>query len=182
MTMQPLYPRWEPLPLRLACSVDNRSPQSLSLALSQFDVTKSPRYRPEPDGRTWCNIYLWDATRALECEVPHWVSTTGAPCAVGKGSELSAAGMIGWLRVFGEEYGWQLLSDPAEAAAHAEAGRPVIVSWENPKAGGASHVAMLLPPADGELRIAQAGRQCLFDEPLARGFGSVRPLQFWWHA
>jgi hypothetical protein len=172
--------RWEPYPLRLACSHDCRSQQCLGLVLAQFDVEKNARYRPEADGRTWCNLYVWDATRALECEVPHWVSTTGAPCRVGAGRELSAAGVIGWLRVFGAEHGWQLLTDPSEAAAHAEAGRPVVVTWEAP-ASRSSHVAMLMPPADGELRIAQAGAQCLFDVPLARGFGGVRPLQFWWH-
>lgn len=181
--------RWEPWPLKLACSPDMRSPKALVSCLAQFDVEHNERYKPERVGNTtntYCNVAVWDFTRALECEIPHWVSTTGAPCAVGKGRELTALGMIMWLKVYGDEYGWKKLTDRHEADAHAAAGRPVVVCWENPQTTPdgrrcPSHVAMLLPPVNGESRIAQAGASNLFNAPLARGFGTIRDLDFWWH-
>ena len=178
--------RWEPWPLTLACSSDCRSPDCLRACVGQFDVEHNPRYRRDELGHTYCNCALWDFTRALECEIPHWVSGTGAPVPVGKGRELTAPGMIMWLRVYGDEYGWKSLTDPSEAMAHAAAGRPVVVAWENPKITGTgqrapSHVAIMLPPVDGQARIAQAGADNFFDGPVERGFGKLRDLLYWWH-
>jgi hypothetical protein len=169
--------------LVLACSDDCRSPEALRQTLAQFNVEHDERYQPNLFGcpGTRCNIFLWDATRALEAEVPHWVDNCGRPVKPGSAGahELSAAGVIGWLRAFGAESGWQPVSAP-EARALANQGRPVAVVWENPDHGRSSHVAMLLPTPEGERapRIAQAGAANLFDVPLPRGFGELKVEYF----
>lgn len=174
-----MVPPWQPWPLTLACSDDCRSPECLRAVLKQFDVATNPRYAPNQMGlgETFCNIFVWDATRALECEVPHWCGNNGESLPVGKGKELSAAGMIGWLRVFGSDNGWREVP-LASARDRANGGFPVVVTWENPSPSKSSHVAMLLPDADGQARIAQAGGSCFFDEPLERGFGRLKVVAF----
>lgn len=182
--MPPTAP-WLPAPLVFACSSDCRSPEALRQVLEQFHVETDERYRPGSFGcpGTRCNFFVWDATRALECEVPHWIDSCGRSVKPGAAGahELSAAGQIGWLRVYGSDHGWQPVSAP-EARALANQGRPVVAAWENPLTEKPSHVAMLLPTPAGEPepRIAQAGASNLFDVPLSRGFGALRVL-FWAH-
>jgi hypothetical protein len=174
-------PPWQPYPIALACSSDCRSPECLRAVLKQFDVGANPRYLPNQQGygETYCNVYLWDATRALECEIPHWCGDNGEPLQVGKGRELSAAGVIGWLRTFGSANGWREV--PLESARDcANRGLPAVATWLNPSPGKPSHVAMLLPDADGQCRIAQAGAACFFDDPLERGFGRLK-VACWVH-
>lgn len=178
--------RWEPCLLTLACSPDCRSPQCLKAIAQQFDLEHNPRYARDEMGHTYCNIAATDMTRALECEIPHWVCGTGAPVAPGKGRELTALGMIMWLRVYGDEYGWKSLTDPHEAVAHADAGRPVVVAWENTKVIGTgqrapSHIALMMPSENGEPRIAQAGAVNFTYGPITKGFGNVKPLLYWTH-
>lgn len=176
---------WLPVPLVIACSDDCRSPECLRQVLAQFHVEEDERYKPHAFGcpGTRCNIFVWDATRALEAEVPHWIGEGGARVPPGtKGArELSAAGMIGWLMMYGQANGWQAVATP-EARALANQGRPVIAAWVNPLTDHPSHVAMLLPTPDGEreVRIAQAGAVNLWDRPLHEGFGPYR-VQYWAH-
>lgn len=182
--MAPTAP-WLPVPLVLACSDDCRSAECLRQVLAQFHVEEDERYRPNAFGcpGTRCNIFVWDATRALEAEVPHWVDTCGRSVRPGSrgARELSAAGQIGWLRVFGLEHGWQPVST-SDARALANQGRPVIATWTNPLDTKPSHVAMVLPTpaAEDEPRIAQAGALNAFDVPLSRGFGALR-VEYWAH-
>ena len=182
----PPTPPWLPAPLALACSDDCRSPECLRQTLAQFHVETDERYQPGSFGcpGTRCNFLTWDATRAMECEIPHWVdnSGTGVKHHSRGAHELSAAGTIGWLRVFGSDHGWQSVSSP-EARALANKGRPVVATFENPDPALSSHVAMLLPTSESETepRIAQAGAANLFDVPLSRGFGRGKRIEFWAH-
>ena len=150
-----------------------RSPEALRAVAAQFDVEHHPRYAVRDtsgDGRpdTFCNIYLWDVTRALRSEVPHWHG----------GRELSANAVCDWLASFGNLLGWY---EGNRGAAHRASGdgMPVVAAWKNER-GGSGHVALLLPPAGDELRIAQAGKRNYFDVPLERGFGALVP-RFYLH-
>ena len=162
--------QWRPVKAPLRGSPTARSGAVLLDVLAQFRVTEAARYRPT--GRdTWCNIYVWDSTLALGCEVPHWYDVnTGDPAPMGKGNEMSANVMCDWLA--DKRHGWLPLSR-ADAVARASFGFPVVLAWKNP-GRGASHVAMLLP--DGS--IAQAGRTCLWQAPVAHGFGRYAPICF----
>jgi len=189
MIIQPPQ-QWLPIVGAIYNTVDNRSPDQLVLTLQQLDVAHAPRYQPQhqPGGamRTYCNIYLWDATTVLcqQDQVPHWVDAVGAvgfqPNHVTR-HELSALGCIEWMRESGASHGWSKVS-PEEARMAAQHGRPACVFWENPTHYLSSHVAMLLPSPDpGPQLIAQAGAECFFGHPLAAGFGSLGPLEYWTH-
>lgn len=160
--------RWEPRPLTVTGDAGARSPELLEQILDALEVETEPRYRP--DGPiTWCNLAVWDATRALGCDVPHWH----------RGKELTANGMILWLRSEGVLRGWAHVSE-ASARLAANRGEAVVAAWLNPH-GGHGHVAMVRPTPDGEpLRIWQAGARNLNSAPLAVGFGS-RPVSFYSH-
>lgn len=184
-------PPWQPHPIILANGPGERSPDALRQTLRQFQLETDERYKPgsfKCDG-TRCNIFLWDGTAALECMIPHQVDNNGQSVLWGTkdSHELSALGMIDWLRVFGPEKGWQPVSMP-EAIGLANQGRPVLAAWVNPNhydngKPKPSHVAILLPTPAGEKepRIAQAGTCNFFDRPLTRGFGHFQPILFWAH-
>lgn len=149
-----------------------RSAAMLEQVLEQFDVTTAKRYQPDKV-RTWCNIFVWDATRALGCEVPHWYDVqTGEGLPVGRGSEMTANRMVDYLD--GGFGGWRKVT-PEDAVARASFGFPVILGWYN-QYSGPGHVAMLLP--DGT--VAQAGRKCLWRATVAKAFGRFTP-RYWTH-
>jgi len=132
---------------------------------------ENPRYRQEP-GKTWCNIYVHDATRAMWASMPHWVNMGG------KWNELTANAMVDWVGKYGEAAGWfrilgdlsswiqraglpealrsvgrrilssssdpSLLSQPSYISQQfANMGYPTACIWNNP--GSIGHVAMVRP-------------------------------------
>jgi len=161
----------------------NRSRDLLERVIRQFRVATNPRYRQNQQGRgeTYCNIFVWDVTRALGCEVPHWVDAGGQPVAPGQGRELDANGVCRWLRDHGPRHGWKPVSDWL-ALLEANAGRPALAVWENP--GGIGHVAVVRPGTRDAARgvpIAQAGAINFDDGYLKDGFGSAEPIRFYVH-
>lgn len=174
---------WLPLPVVVSSSPGYRSQKALANAVAQCDVTTNPRYTPRDltgDGKreTFCNIFLWDVTRALGAEVPHWVDNHGNPCAVGKGRELSANLTVEWMHVYGASTGWLACTLP-EGCYYASRGQPVVLLWRNHT--GIGHVALLLPSHPEDPMIAQAGKTCFAHGPMAKGFGRLMP-EIWAHA
>lgn len=173
-------PPWMPVdaPLRSMASARGRS--LLLEVIAQFDVEATPRYRPVPTRRgptTWCNIFVWDATRALGAEIPHCVDEAGRSVPVGQGRELTANGTLRWLETHGVADGWRE-EDAAGAVRAAEAGSPALAIWHNPF--GPGHVGIVVPCQDEGVHIAQAGAVCFNSRPLAHGFGD-RPARFFVH-
>ena len=161
-----------------------RAPEKYVAVAKQFEVETNPRYVRGHDGNpangqeTYCNIYLWDTTKAMGCEVPHWVDpATGVEVPMGKGKELSANGVCDWFQLHAMDAHW-MQCGPTKAMLRASQGFPTVVIWKNP--GGIGHVAMVLPGVDF-IHIAQAGASNFFDKSLATGFGSVSPLMFYTH-
>lgn len=157
----------------------DRSAENLLKAAKQFEVATNPRYVKGHDGvasngiETYCNVYLWDVTIALDCEIPHWVDlSTGVKAAMGKGAELSANGVCKWLSTHGLDYDWMQCGENM-ARARASKGFPTVAVWQN--ASGIGHVAIVLPSFK-ETRIAQAGGVNFFDDVITKGFGSYKPL------
>jgi monofunctional glycosyltransferase len=127
--------------------------------LDQFQVESNPRYRRNraDRGETYCNIYVWDVTRAMGAEVPHWVDDAGNPKEPGRGHETTANGVVEWPDADGARFGWQEVgSDRAQDLANL--GQPVIAAWLNPK--GIGHVAMVRPcsPSREGPLLSQAGQ------------------------
>lgn len=161
-----------------------RSPDNYLAALRQFEVETNPRYvrghdnDPKNGEETYCNIFLWDVTKAMSCEVPHWIDpATGVECPMGKGAELSANGVCDWFSSHALSNGWMECGE-IKARARASSGFPTVVLWKNIR--GIGHVGMVLPGADFT-HIAQAGANNFFDVNLVKGFGGVKPLRFYTH-
>ncbi|MDR0446653.1 MAG: hypothetical protein LBH17_06490 [Oscillospiraceae bacterium] len=137
-----------------------RSPENYIAAVAQFDVTQAPRYAPGRNGHTYCNIFVWDVTRALGCEVPHYIDpASGAPMEypdTAGASELNALSMGRWLASTGKSYGWVEVS-PEQAQLQANRGRPAVAV-----SSAVSHISMVVPSrTDYDPRlgvaVAQAG-------------------------
>jgi hypothetical protein len=183
--MKPAYPDF-------TNGTDYRNPTSYRRALEQFHLETNPRYTPRDvtgTGRidTFCNIFLWDGSRALGCEIPHfrlyYKVVEGKATLVG--DEFNANAVASWFAgKADEEIGWRDVTEE-EAQARALGGFPTVVIWNN--IGGIGHVAWVIPPVGApdsgvySTRIAQAGGVNFFDGPLTKGFGTIPGLKFYTH-
>jgi peptidoglycan hydrolase-like protein with peptidoglycan-binding domain len=167
-------------PLRGSPSQRNRS--TYDNVINQFAVGNNGRYTPRDssgDGvrDTFCNIFVWDVTRAMGAEIPHWVNNSGNPVGVGQGRELSANGTVDWLHQNGNRHGWKKVS-AQEAQQLANQGHPAVAVWKNQ--GGIGHVAVVRP---GEVTsqgpaIAQAGGRNFNKGHVKDSFGNA-PVEYW---
>ncbi len=167
---------WEPINAPLQGSSANRNRATYDNVLNQFAVGVNPRYARR-EGNTYCNIFVWDATRAMGAEIPHWVDANGNHAPVGRGRELDANATNQWLNTHGGRFGWRAVS-AEEAQRLANQGHPTVASWRNP--GGIGHIAMVRP---GDITsrgpaIAQAGASNFNYGQLQDGFGNARGVQF----
>lgn len=172
---------WHPVTAPIAGGPGDRRGNLLERIIQQFKVAVNPRYRVghQGKGETYCNIYVWDVTRALGSEIPHWVIGDGEPSSPGRGRELDANATILWLRHRGPDFNWRRVPDAELAHACAAAGNPVAATWYNP--GGIGHVSMVRPVAVDPVRgipIAQAGAANFDDGYLVDGFGSRGPIEY----
>jgi len=122
----------------------SRCPERYDAVIAQFDVETNQRYRrnAQARGETYCNIFVWDVTRAMGAEIPHWVSDGGNPTSPFHGHEMNANAVIDWLQARGCRHGWREVG-PDEAQAHANRGAPAVVIWRNDS--GIGHVAIVRP-------------------------------------
>jgi hypothetical protein len=153
---------WIPATPAVVNGEPDRSPEALRAVIDQFSVETAERYRPRRNGSdTYCNIFVWDVTSALESEIPHYVDpATGTPRAypdVSGAREQGAVAMERWLETTGARYGWRE-ADAETAQRYANEGRPAVTT-----SASAGHIQMVCPslsggydPARG-VTIAQAG-------------------------
>lgn len=178
-TVQGFVDAWKPYPITVFSSVGARSAEAARRVIAALQVATNSRYTPR-DGTTFCNIFVWDYSRAMGCEIPHWVGPNGISVPVGMGSELSANGVARWLVAHGGREGWQRVTE-LTARARAAQGYPTIVTWDN--VGGIGHQAALYPAGYAATMIAQAGANNFEQGALSKGFGNRKEplLQFWTH-
>lgn len=160
---------WEPVNAPVSSTPADRSASRYADVINQFAVGTNPRYAPR-GGNTYCNIFVWDVTRAMGSEIPHWVGQR----------ELDANGVNAWLNHSGTAAGWRRV-DARTAQEWANKGRPSVASWNNP--GGIGHGAMVRPGAvtsSGPASAQAGGRNFNFGH-IANGFGSRQP-EYWVHA
>ena len=161
----------------------NRSPELYRRVINQFCVETNPRYAVNKNGTgdTYCNIFVWDVTRAMGAEIPHYYNAqTGAPmeCGDSGASEMTANRMYTWLHEHGEEYGWFKVTDE-QAQDLANQGRPVVTALSN--SGGHGHVQVVCPSHDGYddpsrgVTIAQAGRTLTSYRPITEIYRASLP-------
>ena len=173
---------WSYVDAPAQCDEGNRSPGMYNQVLDQFCVADNVRYKQNQQGKneTYCNIYVWDATRAMGAEIPHWVDANGGPVPQGQGRELSANGSIGWLETHGQQAGWRAVS-AEQAQTLANEGKPAVATYKNPS--GIGHVAMVRPGDYSVVAgptIAQAGGKNFNDGTVQDGFGN-RPVVYYVH-
>ena len=156
---------WLPASFNHTSAPERRNAATLKQVIGQFNVESATRYLPGRNNTTYCNIFVWDVTRALGCEIPHYVDKkSGAPRVYPhtEGAyELDANGVYNWLVRQGADYGWREVT-PAEAQYYANAGYPAVTAWHN-NGGGAGHVQIICPSQNGDydpvrgVTVAQAG-------------------------
>lgn len=160
------YNAWVAVSPKIQSSEGNRSAKRLNEVIAQFNVETNGRYQQNKYGNdTYCNIFVWDVSRAMGVEIPHYVSPqTGEPRYypnVQDAMELDANGVADWLSKNGAKYGWKEVS-AQEAQAYANRGYPAVTAWKN--AGGIGHVQVVCPSKNGDfdasrgVTVAQAGR------------------------
>lgn len=165
-----------------------RSAQALNKVLDQFQVESNIRYR-RTQSATYCNIFAWDCTRALGCEIPHWLLNNAPASSATSGAyEINTNATYNWLNAYGRQYGWYTVS-AATAQQRANSGYPTVAIWKNPT-GESGHIAMVRPEGNGYAYsasrgpvIAQAGASNYNYATISLGFGTSRmpAIQYWTH-
>ena len=163
---------WLPADAPLKSTPSERSPALYDGVINQFAVEKNPRYRRNQQGKgeTYCNIFVWDVTRAMGAEIPHWVDPNNDTSVLGKGIELHANAVIQWLQPRGS----LKRVDPERAQNLANQGFPVVVTRLNP--GGIGHIAVVRPGKYSSSQgptIAQAGETNFNHGTVDLGFQSL---------
>ena len=145
-----------------------RSAQVLRTVIDQFAVGHNPRYTPESPTKPRAHVFVWDVSRAMSCEVPHFFA----------GREGSLSQTVDWVRREGPVNGWRRL-DATTAAAAAEGGELVLAM---PRDVRKCLVAVVRPGGldpDGHPRVASAnamrGNNLGVLEVLAR------PIEYYGH-
>ncbi len=139
-----------------------RSAQSLLGVVEALDVVRSERYRTEK-GYSWCNRYLADFTKALDCPIPFRLANE----------------QVLWLdSIEAAADGWERIALEAAVAAVSN-GEVVVVGWFNPDGHG--HVAVGVPGPGVELHISQAGSRNFTSRPVSSGFGT-HAVTAWRHS
>ncbi len=145
----------------------NRSASLYENVIAQFKVETNARYAVNKNGTgdTYCNIFMWDVTRAMGAEIPHYVDAQTLEARyypdVSGAKELNANGIYDWLSKMGNSYGWKKVT-AEEAQAFANSGKPVVTAWKN--TSGHGHVQVVCPSKSGTyneklgVTVAQAGR------------------------
>ena len=164
-------PPWDAVrPLRRG-RPGQRNRRTYDAVIDQYQVEVNRRYSSNRTGRdeTFCNIFVWDVSRAMGAEIPHWVNHLGDPVPPRRGRELTANDSISWLRSSGMRFGWREVSS-ALAQELADSGRPVVVAWMNPS--GPGHVAVVRPgqPSECGPMVAQAGATNIAFIPVSKAF------------
>lgn len=163
----------------------SRSPELYNRVIGQFEVETNGRYAVNKQGKndTYCNIFMWDVTRAMGAEIPHYVDPeTNAPMYYpdNEGARhMNANRIYDWLHAHGEKYGWvEVTAEQAQMMANE--GKPVVTAKRN-NSGGHGHVQVVCPSRDGlydpkrGVTVAQAGRTLTSYIPITRIYNASLP-------
>jgi len=166
---------WRPIDTTklLVSNSGNRTAKLYARVIEQFNVETHLRYSPR-NNKTFCNIFVWDVTRAMHAEIPHWVDDQGRPVSMGCGRELQVNATLDWLVRADNCSGWQAYQEKTieNLKSHVRKGCPAIAIWKNPT-NQSGHIAVIHPeqPDDTILYIAQAGSVNSGLVALEIGFG-----------
>ncbi len=139
---------WKAVQAPVQSREGRRSPEIYRTVINQFAVGNNPRYENDAPDKPRGHIFIWDVSRAMNCEIPHFVGA----------KELSLAQTVDWLRHEGPMRGWQRASvDDAHQAALSG-----YLAIALPKDIKIKLLAILLPEearaADNKPFVAAAGK------------------------
>ena len=129
---------------------------------------------------TWCNIFVWDVTVAMNAEIPHYYNPADGSKMTdlkpGNYTEMNADGIADWLATFGPAYGWREIAK-ADAQKRANGGYPVVSVTP-----GGGHAQMICPSRgnDEGPMTAQAGGRNVRYARYQAGMGNLK-VKFYTH-
>ncbi len=134
--------------------------------IKQFAVGTNPRYDADGPNGARGHVFIWDVSRAMNCEIPHFEGS----------HELSLEETCAWLRNEGAARGWRTIP-AAEAIQMANDGRMVIALADDvrPSAMALVPPQELQPSGAIHPRVAGAGqsRGALAESDAILGAGEV---------
>ena len=119
------------------------------------EKTTHKRYQPG-GGKTFCNIYAHDLCHLAGVYLPRVWWTQRAieklarneivkPLLNGTIEEIRANGIFGWLRDFGERFGWRQTGDLTKLQNAANLGAIGLIIAKRVEDGSSGHITMLVP-------------------------------------
>lgn len=122
---------WKAVKAPLSSREGARSRERYEQVVAQFAVGHNPRYAEDAPGKPRGHIFVWDVSRAMQCEIPHFVGA----------KELTLVQTCDWLRHEGPMRGWLKIGTD-DAFAMADKGLLVVAM---PKELRLRHMAIVLP-------------------------------------
>lgn len=151
---------WRALKAPFTSKEGKRTRESYEQAFKQFAIGFNDRYDEDGPGKPRGHIYVWDVSKAMGCEIPHFAGAR----------ELSLVQTIDWLRHEGPMRGWLKISE-TEAANHANRGELVVVIPRDLKV---RQMAIVVPhDAKGGLLVTGAGLLIGVNIPLRDMLGTA---------
>jgi hypothetical protein len=160
---------WKAINAPLQSREGRRTPDLYTQVINQFAAGNNPRYEPDDPSRPRAHIFVWDVTRAMNAEIPHFVGPR----------ELSLAQTSDWLRHEGPMRGWRR-ADAESALAAANAGKPVVAIPKDSNVKGMSMVRPGELGPDGRPRFASAGLNRGNDLSAKEALG-VMAVEYYFH-
>ncbi|MBL8924026.1 MAG: hypothetical protein JNJ54_34535 [Myxococcaceae bacterium] len=151
---------WRALKAPFTSKEGKRTKESYEQAYKQFAIGFNDRYDEDAPGKPRGHIYVWDVSKAMGCEIPHF---SGA-------RELTLVQTLDWLRHEGPLRGWLKIAE-TEAANYANKGMLVVVIPRDLKT---RQMAIVAPhDAKGGLLVTGAGLVVGANVPLRDMLGTA---------
>lgn len=160
---------WRAIHAPLQSREGRRSAELYTQVINQFAAGNNPRYEPEAPNKPRGHIFVWDVTRAMNAEIPHFLGTR----------ELSLARTCDWVRTEGSTRGWRR-ADVDAAVEAANEGKPVVAMPRDSSEYGIGMVRPGALDADGRPRFAAANARRGNDLGCRDAFG-VMAVEFFVH-
>jgi hypothetical protein len=160
---------WKAVQAPLQSREGKRTREVYEMVVKQFGVLVNPRYADDAPGKIRGHIFAWDVSRAMNCEIPHFVGA----------KELTLAQTCDWLRHEGPMRGWKRVMD-ADIVEAANSGRLVVALPRELKNKQIAIVAPQEPAEDGVARLTGICLRRAVDAHPRDMFGA-RPMDCYYH-
>lgn len=160
---------WKAVQAPVQSQQAHRTKALYTRVVQQFGIRENPRYADDGPGKIRGHIFVWDVSRAMGCEIPHFLGA----------KELTLAQTCDWVRHEGPMRGWKRALD-GEAVMRANEGKMVVALPREQRIKFIAIVVPQAPPTDGSPRLMGIG---LRREAAAHPrdlFGS-KPIDCYYH-